>query len=211
MKATRCILFFILMPLTLFARTTVGVIGDSISVPYPVLPVDSYHAILAKEFDWFIFNASLGGSYSETLMPRLVRVIEEGKPDFIIIALGVNDALLNRDIDQVYSEFVAAINYVRMFHISLVIGTVDVRGLGWYGPVYSSQFRKLYNRLQESYPDVIYFDFMTHQMTTDNSYFSSQDEGGRFHPNEKGHLEIAERLKNALMNSTIPFVETKME
>jgi hypothetical protein len=138
-------------------------------------------------------------------MPRLMRAIEEKDLDFIIIALGLSDANLHEDPEEMYYAFAEAVEYSQNAGVPVVIGVIDIQGLGWGDCAYSSQFQSIFSRLKKSHPQIVLFEFLNLRMTIDPFYFSFADE--RSIPNAKGHLLIAQNLKAALMNSTIHFVE----
>lgn len=184
------------LSISAFACMPVGVIGDSISVPIPIMASEAYHAILAKEYNWRVINYSYGGAKTDDLMKRLKHMVENDKPQLVIICLGVNDAIAGTSFEVIYNRLVEAIVFLKENRIPLLIGSVDVSSVNWQGPLYTKNFHLIYDWIREKYPEVRVFPFMVSEYFTDTSYHChSQD---RLHPNVKGHREIAQAIKNAL-------------
>lgn len=197
-------LFYIcLFPFSCLALTChIGVIGDSISVPYPADPNESYHYLITQElrqqgYDVRVINYSTGCSGTDTLSLRFEEMLEEDVPDILIIALGVNDAYVKKPYHSVVSKINKAVQKAKELHIPILIGSVDVSGIGWKGQMYNNNFIHLYEFWADD-PYVSVFPLLTRSITLDRSL--SFD---KVHPTAEGHRLIADTLKPLL----IPLVD----
>jgi acyl-CoA thioesterase-1 len=188
-------LLSIFFPFAVFANTAVGIIGDSISLPFPIMPVDAYHEILSREFDWKILNYSQGGSGTDTLMPRLKKMVKRHKPKVLIIALGINDANLLVPIEEIYNNLREAVRYAISKDIHVLLGTVDISDLKIGDDKYYTNFINLYSEIKELYPQIDLFEFLTVEMTSNTGLFYGDY---RNHPNEPGHEKIADSIRKVL-------------
>lgn len=185
-------LISLLLPAFVSASLCVGVIGDSISVPWPVDKENAWHSILAKKYDWKVINYSVGGSTTDTLMERMTDLIEKENPSIVFITLGINDGILGKPMQEIYKNLYLSIKYALDHNVEIFVGTVDISCMNWNGKEYSQHFKSLYNILHQHFRHKIHvFPFMTTPLMSMPEYFGSPD---HFHPNELGHLLIANEV-----------------
>lgn len=194
---TRLLIFLltILFPFSISSVTVVGIIGDSISIPYPIMPAEGYHAILAKEFDWRIVNYSIGGSSTKSLMSRLQRMIQSDKPQILIIALGINDALTGVSLNDTFKNLCQAIEYATAENILILVGITDLSSVKWAERNYRSQFKNVYYWAKIKHPQIELFDFLTQEIISNPLYLYG---GNGCHPNTQGHEKIADNMRQLL-------------
>lgn len=189
---------FILFPILLFSETIVGIVGDSISFPHPVLEEEAYYYEISKENNWKIINASVGCSTSDTLLPRVKQLLEKQKIEILIIELGINDAGTGMGFDEIYKNFSDTIEYLKPYNVKIFIGTIDICSLCWYTHIYKNLYVYIYHVLKKNHPQIHLFEFLTEEITTNPIYYASPD---RYHPSAEGHKKIAECLRKALSDS----------
>lgn len=191
----RIITFFLLIPYALIANFNVGVIGDSVSRPYPILEKDCYHAILARKYNWNILNYSVDCSKTDTLLCRAKHMVENGKPDLIIIELGINDAGTVMPLIDFFRNFRSSLDFLSSQNIPIIVGIVDVRFFTFSGQNYCETFLFSFSILKELFPQIHLFDFMSYDFLSHFYLYNY------FHPMEDGHKKISENLENFMMES----------
>lgn len=204
MKNLKTILFpLILCSASLFAQPSmvkVGVIGDSISHPHPVHPYQAYHYLLERDFDKEglpirVINYSMGGSTTETAKERLKEMLKEDKPQILLIALGINDVWHQFSVEQIENNLKETIELAQDNHIPVLLGILELYAApGVPSEKYALEFQEMGERLQEDYPELNVFPFLTTDMLTDPSYATYDV----IHINEKGHQLVAEEIKPVL-------------
>jgi acyl-CoA thioesterase I len=197
-------LLFLFLPLSCFAYTKVGIIGDSISFPYPVAHWNCFHYYLAKDLDQEMgepirmINYSVSCTMTDTLMLRLKDMVKNDRPDIVLITLGINDCTQGRLYEDIIKNYKEAIQFLRNEHIPLMIGTIDPCIIRFPNrrSTYFTQFKaEIYDKLREENPDVVFFPFLTEELL-DNPIYHSFD---IIHVNEKGHRLIANEIKPFLL------------
>jgi len=187
----------------------IGLIGDSVSLPWPVIPYLSYSARVQKQLEeeghssrWI--NASQGGSTTETALSRLKEMCVYEKPDILVISLGINDGWSRRPYLDIFEDFSQTIQYALSENILVLLGAVDFipeqfENLTKKEKIYFSYFVFIFDFLQAQYPEVIKFPFLTWALQYDQSYHTFD----HVHLNAKGHEEVANSLYKVLLPSII--------
>lgn len=75
------------------AGSKVLVIGDSITAGYGFTPEQAWTQELARQSGWQVINAGVSGDTSEGGRARLPALLEEHRPQAVIVELGGNDML----------------------------------------------------------------------------------------------------------------------
>lgn len=70
-------------------------LGDSITYGTGATPETSYPAVLAGLTGWNVINAGVPGDTSAQALARLPALIDEHKPELVIVSIGGNDFLRN--------------------------------------------------------------------------------------------------------------------
>ncbi|MDO4643771.1 MAG: GDSL-type esterase/lipase family protein, partial [Cardiobacteriaceae bacterium] len=68
-------------------------LGDSLTAGYGASAEDAYPAQLAQLSGWHIINAGINGDTSGQALQRLPQLLNEYKPQLVIISIGGNDFL----------------------------------------------------------------------------------------------------------------------
>ncbi|WP_457668884.1 arylesterase [Thiolapillus sp.] len=80
------------------AKSTILIMGDSLSAGYGISKDKAWPALLQQRLDekgyaWRVFNASISGDTTHGGLSRLPRTLEREQPDIVVIELGANDGL----------------------------------------------------------------------------------------------------------------------
>ena len=77
----------------LLPGATVLALGDSITSGVGAAPEASYPAVLAQLTNWKVVNAGVSGNTSAQALERLPALLQEHKPQLVLVSIGGNDFL----------------------------------------------------------------------------------------------------------------------
>ena len=173
------------------------VLGDSLSAGYGVKIEESWPSVLERNLNALdinirIINAGISGDTTSGGLYRLPKLLEEHKPNLVILELGGNDGLRGMSIKKIIKE-----NLNQMIRMSLQEGAnVTLIGVELppnYGEKYTSSFKNMYLELATEY-DLILIEGSIKEMV---SLKLMQADG--IHPNINGHLQIEEEVRNKIL------------
>lgn len=131
--------------------TKVLVMGDSLSAGYGIDIEKSWVSLLEKELtkknDVQIINASVSGETSSGGNNRLGALLNEHKPDIVILELGGNDALRGQPLKLLEKNLQAMIDSSKKNNAEVLLTGMQIPPN--YGARYSNQFKELYPKLAE--------------------------------------------------------------
>ena len=126
------------------------VLGDSLSAEYGISRGEGWVNLLERRINnkgpaWQVFNASISGETTAGGLSRLPDLLQQKKPQLVIIELGANDAL--RGLALSSSEK----NLRTMVQLSLKakakVLLLGMRIPSNYGATYSKQFANMYSTI----------------------------------------------------------------
>jgi len=162
--------------------------GDSLTRGYGAGEAESYPAILEQLSGRKVINAGVSGELSEQGLNRLPALLDQHKPDLLILCHGGNDILRKQDINQMGANIRAMIQLARDRNIPVVLLGVPQPGL-----FLSSA--KIYREIAEA-TGVIFIEDLIPDVLGDRALKSDT-----VHPNGNGYRKIAEEIFNLLMNT----------
>jgi acyl-CoA thioesterase-1 len=68
-------------------------LGDSLTEGVGVAPQEAWPALLANKTGWMVINGGVSGNTSEDALRRLPALLEQHKPQLVLVMLGGNDML----------------------------------------------------------------------------------------------------------------------
>lgn len=132
-------------------KTTILVMGDSLSAGYGIDIEKSWVSLLEKELtkqkDIQIINASVSGETSSGGNTRLPALLSEHKPDIVILELGGNDALRGQPLKLLEKNLQSMIDASKKYNAKVLLAGMQIPPN--YGARYSNQFKELYPTLAE--------------------------------------------------------------
>ena len=192
-------LMFILSATTLFysARTMAFellVMGDSLSAAYGISVEQGWVSLLAdrtKARGVNVINHSIPGETTYGGIERISQVLEDTKPDLVILALGANDGLQGLDMEKTRSNLAEIIKEIKGKGSQTLLFGMKIPPN--YGRAYTDQFHQNYLDLAESF-DIPIVPFFIETVALD--YDLMQLDG--YHPNATAQPLILDHIWPAL-------------
>ncbi len=172
------------------------VLGDSLTEGFGVEKDSAFPAVLQKRLRESgyagvqVTNAGIGGSTSASGVSRLKWHLKN-KPQIMIVALGANDGLRGLKIPESKSNISKVIDDAQSHSIQVVLA--GMRLPPNYGKQYVTDFEKMYRDLAKK-EGIPLIPFLLEGVA---GHPEMNIEDG-IHPNEKGHLKIAENVEKYL-------------
>ena len=129
---------------------TLLILGDSLSAGYGLSQQQSWVQLLQQKLDqqdsgWTLVNASISGETSGGGLARLPALLEQHKPDYVLIELGANDGLRGFPVPQLESNLNAMVTHIKQQQSKAVL--MQIRIPPNYGPRYTTLFTDLYPKI----------------------------------------------------------------
>lgn len=131
---------------------TLLILGDSLSAGYGLSQQQSWVHLLQQKLDqqdssWTLVNASISGETSGGGLARLPALLEQHKPDYVLIELGANDGLRGFPVPQLESNLNAMVTQIKQQQSKAVL--MQIRIPPNYGPRYTKLFTDLYPKISK--------------------------------------------------------------
>ena len=127
------------------------VLGDSLSAGYGIDIQQGWVKLMQKELaqthEVNIINASVSGETSSGGKARLPALLDEHKPDIVILELGGNDGLRGQPLRLLESNLQTMIDASKNAGAKVILAGMQIPPN--YGPRYSSEFKALYEKLAQ--------------------------------------------------------------
>jgi len=162
--------------------------GDSLTVGVGVAQQNSYPSILAELSGRQVIGAGVSGEETAEGLVRLSGVIEETRPDLIILLEGGNDILRNRSVDEIRQNLAAMIDLIQ--HAGVEVVLIGVPGKNLF-----SDTAFLYHELADQY-SLVLEDELVADLLRERRYKSDA-----IHFNEKGYRLMAQSIYELLVDN----------
>lgn len=114
-------------------------VGDSLTEGYGLKSFEAYPALLQKKLDevqpgYQVINAGNSGDTTADGLRKIPELLETYKPEtihLVILALGANDSLKKRPIDQTRKNFVEILNIFKNHNIPVLLVGYEVKRFGF--------------------------------------------------------------------------------
>lgn len=166
-------------------------LGDSLTAGYGVDLSESYPALLEQKlqengYQYTVVNAGVSGETSSGTLARVEWILTQN-PEIVIVETGANDGLRGGAVDLLEENLR---EIVEMLHEKNVAVLLTGMKMVWnLGPVYVSQFNKVYPKIAEE-RDVELMPFFLEGVAT-KSALNTED---GIHPNSAGYKVIVENI-----------------
>ncbi|WP_331345598.1 arylesterase [Cellvibrio sp. UBA7661] len=133
------------------APSKILIMGDSLSAGYGIDIQQGWVNLLAAELekshDIKMINASVSGETSSGGKARLPALLEEHKPDIVVLELGGNDGLRGQPLKLLENNLQSMIDTSKASGAIVILAGMQIPPN--YGSRYSNQFKTLYVSLAE--------------------------------------------------------------
>jgi len=188
------ILIFFLFNLSVLNATsnTILFLGDSLTDGFGISKEDAFPKLVENLIQTelnkniVVINGGMSGSTTSDGLARLKWYMKK-KPYLVFLALGTNDGLRGLDLEQSQKNLEEIISHARASNAKVILAGMLIPPN--YGPEYSEQFKRMYEKLQIKYK-LKRMPFLLDGVAGIKEY--NQKDG--IHPNEKGHKRIAENV-----------------
>ena len=129
---------------------TLLILGDSLSAGYGLSQQQSWVYLLQQKLDqqnsgWTLINASISGETSGGGLARLPALLDQHKPEYVLIELGANDGLRGFPVQQLETNLLSMIKQATSQNSKAVL--MQIRIPPNYGPRYTKLFTDLYPKV----------------------------------------------------------------
>ena len=134
-------------------KTTVLIVGDSLSSGYGLQPGEGWVHLLSEKLEQLeknieLVNDSISGDTTAGGLARIKAGLQRHNPDWVIIELGGNDGLRGMSLKAMRSNFEQMIQIVRDYGASPILFGVQLPPN--YGTAYINAFTQVYVKASES-------------------------------------------------------------
>lgn len=174
------------------APKTVLVVGDSLSAEYGLTRGAGWVALLeqklkASKIDARIVNASISGETTSGGRARLPALLNQHKPQVVVIELGANDGLRGLPVPAAESNLRDMIAMSQKNGAKVML--VGMRMPPNYGRAYTERFFGMFTTLSKQYKAPL-VPFMLEGVADKPALFQSD----RLHPNAQAHPIILDNI-----------------
>ena len=159
--------------------------GDSLTAGLGTSPANSYPSVLAQLSGRRVINAGVSGEVTADGLQRLGPLLDEERPQLLILLEGGNDILRNLDLNETRANLQQMIELARARNIPVVLIGVPQKSL-------FSSSAPLYSELAERY-QLPFARSMIAELLRSPGYKSDA-----VHFNAAGYREMAEQIQELL-------------
>lgn len=161
-------------------------LGDSLTQGIGVSAGGTYPEQLSKLIGRPVVNRGVSGETAAEGLARLERAVLAEKPGIVLVCLGGNDLLKNRDVDETFDALDEIVGQCTAQGILVVL--IGIEGLPLVSENFGARFKELAGRHRCVYvPDILGGIFGRTALMSDG-----------IHPNAAGYAIFAERIAAAL-------------
>lgn len=173
------------------------VYGDSLSAAYNLAPEQGWvhwlgQQLQAKGLSWQVRNASVSGETTDGGLRRLAPVLDEIKPQILVLELGANDGLRGLPVTQSEANLAAMIELATARGVKVLLVGVEMPPN--YGPEYTAQFRGMFATLAKRY-QVALLPFLLAPIADQRDNFMDDN----LHPTAAAQPAVGQHVLSALL------------
>ncbi|MEX9563820.1 multifunctional acyl-CoA thioesterase I/protease I/lysophospholipase L1 [Morganella morganii] len=192
-----CFLFLLLFSGNLYAAGTLLILGDSLSAGYRLPAGEAWAAQLGQRWQQAgngitLINGSISGNTAAQGLARLPALLEQHRPQWVLIELGANDGLRGLPLAQTRTDLQAAIDAVKAAGAKPLL--MQIRIPPNYGKRFTERFSALYPALAQENA-VPLLPFYMEAVVTNPQWI--QDDG--IHPNAAAQPYVTDWMDKTLL------------
>lgn len=174
--------------------STVLVLGDSLAAGMGASAAESYPSALAQMTPWRVLNEGISGDTTQGGRERLPELLDEHRPQLVIIELGGNDFLRRAPVAQVKENLRAMIREAQKRQVAVVLVAIPQPSMAGAATGFLKD-AELYRELAEEL-QVVLVPKAVSKLMGDDSMKSDP-----IHLNAEGYLQLAENIHKELEES----------
>ncbi|MBV0933962.1 arylesterase [Marinobacterium weihaiense] len=154
MRSLISMVFILLVWATPLQAKTLLVLGDSLSAAYGLPAEQGWVSLLEQELRQRqlaqrVINASISGETSSGGLQRLPRLLNDYRPDLVVLELGANDGLRGTPLRIMERNLRQMVELSRQAGAQVML--IGIRIPPNYGPQYTQRFYSIYPELAQEY------------------------------------------------------------
>lgn len=174
------------------------ILGDSLSAEYGLLKNTGWVTLLSDQLkktdpNVKVINSSISGETTAGGLNRLNTLVNQYKPNLLIIELGANDALRGLELETTKLNIKKMIEIAQKNNCQVLLLGMQIPTN--YGKKYSQDFQRLYADIAKA-EKVYLVPFLLEKVALDPSLFQTD----RIHPNEKAQQTMMQNVWAVLKN-----------
>ncbi|RBP84727.1 arylesterase [Marinomonas rhizomae] len=187
-----CTLITLLFISSFASATTLLVMGDSLSAAYNLRQQDGWVSLLENQLSQShpevqVVNASVSGETTQGGLSRFGDLLDNHKPNWVVLELGANDALRGYPLNQTILNLEKMVEQAHKANATvLLIGNQIPQN---YGKRYTQMFFNLYKDIASKY-NIAYLPFMLENVALNKDLM--QNDG--LHPNKAGQPIVLQNI-----------------
>jgi len=199
-KAVRYLFMALLLGITIPSQAkTILVLGDSLSASYQIQFEQGWVNLLAEKLrtnhpDIKVTNASFGGATTAAGVQRIPALLNDVKPDLLILELGGNDGLQGKPVSYIKANLSRIIDTAQSADTEVLLLGIKIPPN--YGVRYTQPFFNQYEELAVQY-NLLYVPFIL-QGIIENSALMQND---GIHPTAEAQPLILDNIWPTLQNA----------
>ena len=166
-------------------------LGDSLTAAHGVTPDEAWPALLATKTGWLVTNAGVSGDTSAGALQRLPALLEEHRPQLVLVTLGGNDMLRRLPQGQTTANLGQMLMRIKAHGARAVLLATPQPSLAGavFNNLSAADFYRQVARdhqvplIEEALPDVL---------------SDPRLKGDQIHPNAAGHALLSKKIFEAL-------------
>lgn len=178
--------------------TSILILGDSLSASYSMKQSEGWVSHLQNLYNSrnegiTLINASISGETTAGGLARLSKLLDNQKPDILLIELGGNDGLRGFPVKKAKQNLLQMIKIARDKNIPPML--MQIRIPPNYGPRYTKMFEGMYTKIAEE-QDVTLLPFFMEQVAINPDMMMSDG----IHPNKTATPTITKFMDKVLLD-----------
>ena len=171
-------------------QRTILVLGDSLSAAYRIDTELGWVSLLQRKLitersDWRVVNASVSGHTTLDGLNRIDALLDEFKPQIMILELGANDGLRGYKVEAVRDNLADLIERAHAQGAFVILAGMQLPPN--YGPKYTDPFQEMYRELSKTMNTGL-IPFLLDGVAGVEEEELMQDDG--LHPTAEGQLGL---------------------
>lgn len=172
--------------------TKVLALGDSLTAPHGVTPEQAWPTLLGQKTGWQVINGGISGDTSAGGLQRLPALLDEHKPQLVLVTLGGNDMLRRLPPGQTTANLGRILDLTKARGARAVLLATPKPSIA--GAVFNNlSAADFYREVAKEHKVPLIEDAMADVLSDTNL------KGDQLHPNAAGHALLSKKIFEALV------------